>query len=526
MKKAYSIGFRLSAVLFSFFLLIIVVGFFSIGRLSDFNLVASDISSLWLPKTQFLGDLNNYTSDFRAAEASRLLAATSGDGEKDMMDLDRSIAEAHRNYEKISHDQEENHLFSDFTEKWRQYRKIVDQESALIANGRTAEAADAYRTVSRAAYDAASDTLGQLTERNVAYGHLATNRVNATYRHARWLISAAMLFSGAMIAAALLYMKGSISRPLLHLAAVMDRLAINDINVDIQGTERLDEIGEMARAAGVFRANAIELLQTQRGLAREASELAEKLADERKLAESQRNFVSMISHEFRTPLTVVDAIAQRLIKTKDRVRPDHIAERAGRIRRAVFRVINLIDNLLDASRLMETDARLEFRPTLVDLKPLLHEVSQLHREIAPGAQIQENFDAASLPVRGDSKLLMQMLSNLLSNAVKYSPAGSPITLSAAIDVGHLVIEIRDQGIGIPENDIRKVFERYSRGSNVSGIVGTGIGLYIVKMVAELHHGSVALETKEGQGSRFIVNLPIAYPRDLDSGLSPVRVAMT
>jgi len=111
-------------------------------------------------------------------------------------------------------------------------------------------------------------------------------------------------------------------------------------------------------------------------------------------------------------------------------------------------------------------------------------------------------------MNGDPKLLFQMFSNLLSNAIKYSPAGSPISVNAVVDgESLLVIEIQDHGIGIPESDINKLFERYSRGSNVSGIIGSGIGLYIVKMVVELHSGAIFIESKEGHGSRITVRLP-------------------
>ena len=365
-----------------------------------------------------------------------------------------------------------------------------------------------YMTTSQTAYDAASDMLGNLTDRNVAYALAATKHVDEAYQQARWLISAAMLIAGALITVAILYMKRSISRPLLRLAGDLRRLAVNDTSVEIQATDRHDEIGEMARAAVVFRANAIELMLTQRGLVQEASKLAEKLEHEQRLAQSQRNFVSMVSHEFRTPLTIIDAHAQRLIKMKDHLRTDDFTERAGRIRRAVSRMTNMINDLLDAARLMEGDAQSHFSPTEIDLRPLLKEVCQLHREISPGSEIVENFDVLSARLNGDPKLLFQMFSNLLSNAVKYSTAGNRIRVSGTVDAKRITVEVQDQGIGIPEKDINRLFERYSRGGNVSGIVGSGIGLYVVKTIVELHNGDITVVSKEGHGSRFIVRLPI------------------
>src|SRR5262249_61969249 len=116
----------------------------------------------------------------------------------------------------------------------------------------------------------------------------------------------------------------AISRPLLGLAGGMPRLADNHTELAIPGTQRRDEIGEMARAVVVFRNNAIELMHSQRGLAQQASMLEERLAHERHLTQLQRNFVSLASHEFRTPLTIIDGHAPRMIKTQDRLQPEEV----------------------------------------------------------------------------------------------------------------------------------------------------------------------------------------------------------
>jgi two-component system OmpR family sensor kinase len=275
----------------------------------------------------------------------------------------------------------------------------------------------------------------------------------------------------------------------------------------------------MARATVVFRNNAIELMRSQRVLAQQASMLEEKLAQEQRLALLQRNFVSMASHEFRTPLTIIDGHAQRLIKLKDRAATDEINERASKVRGAVLRITHLIDNLLNTSRLFDGGGGLYFRPEEIDLASLLREVTQLHREIAPGSQIKEKRRTAPLQMIGDPKLLFQVFSNLLSNAIKYSPNGGLIEISAEIHSEHVVVAIEDHGIGIPAKDLDQLFERYHRGSNVSGIVGTGVGLYLVKMVVDLHGGSVAVDSQEGQGSRFTLRLPLKPPPQGRSGIS-------
>ncbi len=311
----------------------------------------------------------------------------------------------------------------------------------------------------------------------------------------------------------------SVLRPVLDLAARMLSLAANQTDIETPGTERQDEIGEMTRAIVVFRENAIELAHSKRGLEQQASMLAEKLEHERRLTELQRNFVSMASHEFRTPLTVIDGQAQRLIKMRDHgISGGELVERAEKVRMAVRRMTNLMENLLNSSQLFEADAQLYFHPTEFDLTALLHEVCQTYRGITPNAQILENLPQAPRMVLGDPKLLYQAFSNLLSNAVKYSPSGSLIEFSAQSEPGHEIIIVEDHGIGIPKADLDRIFERYHRASNVKGIVGTGIGLYLARMVFELHNGSINVESSEGKGSRFVVRLPVAFQGDRETAL--------
>jgi two-component system OmpR family sensor kinase len=523
MRQPRSIRFHLSAVFFFFFLLVIILGLFSITRLSDFNGVSASIIELWLPNTRVLGDLNNFTSDFRAAEGSNLLSSSPSEvaaTERETEQLDRSIAQAQRNYERLRHDAVETRLYDEFRRRWEEYRSEVNQVLALSRAGRKSEAVTMYLTASRAAYDAASDSLAQLTKRTVAQAEEASGRVGAVYRQAYWLIGLAMLIAGVMIVGALLYIRRSISGPLLHLAGCMHRLADNDTAIDIEGTERRDEIGEMARATVVFRNNAIELMMSQRGLMQQATMLEEKLAQERRLTQLQHNFVSMASHEFRTPLTVIDGHAQRLAKMSAQLRPADIVERAGKIRSAVLRVTNLIDDLLTAARLVESGAELYFHPTEVNVSALLHEVCQLHREMLPRSQITEDFGTEPLVIFGDPKLLSQAFGNLLSNAIKYSPRGGPVRVSAHRDAQQVAITVEDSGIGIPAADIDRLFVRYFRGSNVSGIVGTGVGLYLVKLVVDLHGGEVGVTSRLGEGSRFTVRLPIKPAVAHEATLAP------
>jgi len=121
-------------------------------------------------------------------------------------------------------------------------------------------------------------------------------------------------------------------------------------------------------------------------------------------------------------------------------------------------------------------------------------------------------------------LLFQVFSNLLSNAIKYSPGGGLIEISAAKEQASVVLTVEDHGLGIPKQDFDRLFERYFRGSNVSGIIGTGVGLYLVKMVVELHGGRIVVESSEGSGSTFTVRLPIKPALRADTSAAQASAA--
>jgi two-component system, OmpR family, sensor kinase len=514
MKRSRSITLRLSLVFLLLFFVALLLGAFGIGSLSYFNGVSAQIRDRWLPSTGALGDLNNHTSDFRGIEAASLLAASQGEltaSEAAMQELDRSIAASQAEYRQIAHDAAGDAWYARFAAYWNRYREEVGANLALARQGDRAAAIARYTTASKAAYDAASDALDALTAYNLKGAREASLREDLAYRHARWLILVTIGLAGLAAASAMVYVRRSISAPILDLAERMHRLAANDTRIEMQSTGREDEIGEMARAAVVFRSNAIELMYSRIGLEQQATMLREKLAEEQRLMLLQRNFVSMASHEFRTPLTIIDAHAQRLITLKDRLSADNLTDRARKIRNAVRRMTHLIENLIDSMRVIDGDVTLYYHPATIDIAALLREVCQLQREIAPQAQLLENFPERVLPLLGDANLLFQVFSNLLSNAIKYSPDGGLISLELEPGDASMIVSVKDRGIGIPAPDRARLFERYHRGSNARGIAGTGLGLYFVKTVVELHGGSVSAESREGAGSCFRVSLPCKLP---------------
>lgn len=511
MIRRNSLKVQLSAVFLCLLSLLLFLGLLSVNELGDVDRASADIRDHWLQSTRILGDLNNYTSDYRAAEASHLLASSpemTAGVEHDIVELDREISLAQERYKRIAQRETENAIYEKFSAQWRAYKTVADQVFALSRANRKDTGSGLYMSASRIAYAEASDTLGTLTARTVEDAKEASSLAAETHENARKLIIGAMVVAVLSLIGVLQYINQSISRPLLDLAAKMRLLASREVNVEIRGTQRSDEIGEMARAVVVFRNNAMELAHSQSGLIQQATMLEEKLQTEQRLGTLQRNFLAMASHEFRTPLTIIDGHAQRMKKMKSELQPQDIAERADKIRSAVLRMTNVIDNLLTSSRLFEGEPGLYFHPAPIDIGKVLHDVCHLHREIWPGVQIYENDRHVPPTIMGDPHLLFQAFSNLLSNAVKYSPNGGLITITADVEENHVIIVTRDNGIGIPQQDIGNLFERYYRGSNVSGISGTGIGLYLVKMVVALHGGEVSVASEVGKGTEFTVRLPL------------------
>jgi signal transduction histidine kinase len=492
------------------FLLVIVLGIESLRSLSYVNDASAQIRSRWLPSTRALGDLNNLTTDFPAAEVALLHAESASEQAsslRQMADLDRGIAAAQRAYREIHHDAAEDDLYRRFEAQWSLYRSIAAPDRAMSSGAVGAADARLQEQVSKTAYDDASHILGILTDRNVASAREASERSDLVYAQARRRIALAIILAGLLVAGAMVHVTRSISAPLVDLAQRMHRLAESETSIEVQGTQRHDEIGAMARAVLVFRDNAIDLAQNRHALAQQAAILQEKLAEEQRLTRLQRNFVSMASHEFRTPLAIIDGHAQRLNSMRDRLTSEELTERTRKVRDAVLRMAQLIDNLIGSARLIDGRAGLNYHPAQIDLAALVREACDLQRELTPDARILEIVEPQPLMAYGDASLLSQVFGNLLSNAVKYSPGTGLIQVSVAQDGRQIAVVIEDQGIGIPETELDRVFERYYRGSNTSGIVGCGVGLYLVKTIIELHKGSVALVSREHEGSQFTVLLP-------------------
>jgi signal transduction histidine kinase len=336
---------------------------------------------------------------------------------------------------------------------------------------------------------------------------VASHRADQVFYQTRTLNLAALVFAALMVTAALFTVRRSIADPLTALAGVMRQLAVQDMDVDIVGRERGDEIGAMARAVEVFRLNAIDLAISQRTLADHASMLTGELEREQRLTAMQRNFLTMASHELRTPLTHIDGHAQRMVSKADQLGADDVRTRARAIRSDVQRITALIEDLIDRARLADAGPNSVLDLTPFDLVDMLREVCAFHRNLLQNLFIQERYDCRPIMITADPRLLNHVFNNLISNSVKYARGNPRITISTRCCADRVEISVADQGIGIPADELDRVFDRHFRASNIVGMVGTGLGLFIVKTLVELHHGTVAVTSQTGQGTTFLITLP-------------------
>jgi signal transduction histidine kinase len=239
-----------------------------------------------------------------------------------------------------------------------------------------------------------------------------------------------------------------------------------------------------------------------------------EMTDEQRQREE---FLAIVSHEMRTPLTSIISFSELISGEADGLSPE------GRryldiIERAADRLLRLVSDLLMLDRIEAGALPLDLGP--VDVFRLVSDAVVAATPLAAKQDITVHLDAAEGPtLRGDHRRLMQVLDNLIGNAVKFSQPHGLVRVSArfhaarAPEGGNWRIDVSDTGIGVPPDEIERLFRRFARASNArtAGLPGTGLGLSIVKVITEMHGGYVRVHSVLGEGTRFSVSLPVAGP---------------
>jgi PAS domain S-box-containing protein len=244
--------------------------------------------------------------------------------------------------------------------------------------------------------------------------------------------------------------------------------------------------------------------------------LREALAKEKELGELKTRFVSMASHEFRTPLASILAVTETLSVYWDKLSHDSITERFEKIKLHIKYLQDIMDDVLFLAKVQAR--KLEYNPSVGNLDAFCRSILEEFRE-RPEIEHQLLYLSETQPysVMLDPKLMRQIIANLLTNAIKYSPSSTPITISLARSRTHCLLTVADKGIGIPDADLKHLFEPFHRAANVGAVSGTGLGLLIIKEAVELHGGTIEIESQVGLGTTIKIWFPaVSETHDEDS----------
>ncbi|NWJ47200.1 MAG: PAS domain S-box protein [Chloroflexi bacterium] len=241
---------------------------------------------------------------------------------------------------------------------------------------------------------------------------------------------------------------------------------------------------------------------------RAEQELVAALEREKELSNLKSSFISIASHEFRTPLTTILSSSELLENYSHKLSKERNQELFQRINIAVKNMTQLIDEVLLINR--SEAGKLDFNPEWIDLSGVC---STIIEEIQIGLGSHHRFDlsipAAPKMVRADEKLVRHIVSNLVTNAIKYSKNGSTVHIDLLYKTDKVVFTVRDEGIGIPPEGLNHLYEVFYRATNVGSIQGTGLGLAIVKRCLDVHNGTIDIKSEQGKGTICIATIPLS-----------------
>jgi PAS domain S-box-containing protein len=236
-------------------------------------------------------------------------------------------------------------------------------------------------------------------------------------------------------------------------------------------------------------------------------DLHRALATERELSELKSRFVSIVSHEFRTPLGVTMSAVEVLRHYDEKLTPENRRELCDDIHSATRNMAGLMEHVLLLGRVEA--GKLVCKPLPVQLDATFAKfIDEQRSATQQKCPIELKLDNDVAGAVADETLLQHIFGNLISNAVKYSPEGETVVVRLRRNGVDAICSIIDRGIGIPEKDMEHLFEAFNRASNVGDIPGTGLGLVIVKRCVEFHGGTISIDTTPGQGTTFAVTLPL------------------
>jgi signal transduction histidine kinase len=309
--------------------------------------------------------------------------------------------------------------------------------------------------------------------------------------------------------AAALRMEQEQANPIVD--GMKDRIAAAAREREVQAQSALAELRNTAQwtlilAPVVFAIGFVLLLGLWRVLEQYQRATRKTYQAIEQLSKLRSEFVSIVSHEFRTPLTGIQGFSEMM--RDEELTLAEMREYAGDINKGALRLARLISDMLDLDRMESGRMTLKIEP--VDLNRIVVDTAAQFRLSATDHPIELHLDDRLPKLMGDSDRLTQVVTNFLSNAIKYSPSGGAVELRTKRGERSVMLTVRDHGMGIPAEQLETIFDRYSRVETAAthGIQGTGLGLPIVRQIVQLHAGKVWATSASGDGSVFHVQLPL------------------
>lgn len=277
--------------------------------------------------------------------------------------------------------------------------------------------------------------------------------------------------------------------------------------VEIKSSDLSTVVKQLLQANEHLKKEIAERKKIEQALRDNELEIKQALENEKELNDLKSRFITMASHEFRTPLSTILSSSHLLNAYWQKGQMDKTEKHFNRIKNSVQHLNETLDDFLSLTKLEE--GKIQVTPTLFNLSKFCDDFLGQHESLLKeGQQLIKEIPEEEVELFLDQKILEHILLNLFSNAIKYTDAGKSIYCKVQVVDNQLVIGVEDEGVGIPENEQKHLFSRFYRGSNVVNIKGTGLGLNIVKEYLGLLKGKIFFESKVGQGSTFTISIPL------------------
>lgn len=483
---------RLALTLGAVIVILVLPALYGLNRLHELRSLTSELRERHAPAWVALGELRTSLSEFDKAQRSFVAAPDSSSRRAMNRALD-SARLALANLETAGYGEEARRTAS-LVEELRGASLEIE---ALVGAGEIGAATRRFQEVKplfRRTLGSLGPVAETVDERSASVGRQARS-ISET---ASWTVLLSLV--GAVVLALLLalWITGSLTRPLLRLRHAMANVARGEMEAprDLP-YGRSDEIGDLSRS---FRV------------------MTEKLAELNRL---RAEFVGIATHKLKNPLNVLAGYAELLEEElASRLEPAH-RETIDAMREQVEVLTRYIGRLLDVSRV--ESGELDVQPAPFHLRDMLRAVESSYRPAAErrevALQVEIAPDTPELVVGDEERLREEVMGNLLDNALKFTQAGGSVRVRAAAEDSRLTLEVQDEGLGIPEDDLPHIFDKFYQSARGARTLGTGLGLAITRQIVEAHGGRVEAESDPGEGALFRVLLPLEG-RDGDGAAAP------